>query len=181
MADVLRPGWAACLRNRPYFTPALPNLLVTALAYRRRQVGLGIAGEARAVIAVTRFPLLTANNSARLVSHQICSGSECAIGAPHLLPKRPKIGHAAAPALRDEHGAVDHEMRRASVLDVQHRLDVRGTVAAEALIGPAQCVRPRMTLWSVRIGSSRSDGSCSSTSRPAPAMRRAFSVAVNAF
>src|SRR4029077_19202788 len=51
---------------------------------------------------------------------------------------RAVIGHPALPALARQHRFVDHHPRLAAMLHLQHRLGIRGAIAGEALIGPAQ-------------------------------------------
>src|SRR5207237_4515949 len=48
---------------------------------------------------------------------------------------------ALLPWLRPEHVAVDDAGRDAAVLEFEHRPDVRGAAAGEALIGPAERMR----------------------------------------
>ena len=64
---------------------------------------------------------------------------ETDMGGVCLAPKAgAEISHAALPALGTEHGPVDDNVRRPSVLDIQHRLHVGSTIGGEKLICPAQ-------------------------------------------
>ena len=80
-----------------------------------------------------------------------------------------------------EHRAIHNTAWNSSVLNVEHSPDVGCTISSEALIGPAKCVRRHDDIveHEERIG--RTVGSCSNTSRAAPAIRPLARTSVSAF